>query len=132
MDKSVIKVYYTVFRQDKMLHVTVDADFHGKDVMVKFDIPTATNATRITRESAYILERPRTTPITRRDRARWDNHHHTWCNLQARDGTWGMAVINEGKYGIDTGPLWFDQKEFTWGDVKDGRVQNTKTKDRLH
>jgi hypothetical protein len=39
---------------------------------------------------------------------------------------WHQAF--QGKYGIDTGPLWFDEEDFSWGEVHDGRVRDSKMK----
>ncbi|MFX0102049.1 MAG: alpha-mannosidase [Candidatus Hodarchaeota archaeon] len=98
---SNVGAYYTLFKGDPMLHVTYNINFNAKRVHVKLDIPTVTGANEIEAEVAFHVDKRPTIQETKWDEARWENIMHTWVNMQSKDDSWGFAVINEGKYGID-------------------------------
>jgi alpha-mannosidase len=98
---SHLDTYYTLFHHDPMIYVDFHFDFRGQRVLLKYDIPTATQATRVESEVAFAYENRNTIPQTARDKARWENLMHTWINLQKPNNTWGFSIINKGKYGVD-------------------------------
>jgi alpha-mannosidase len=100
-DISTVKSNYTLFRDDPLLYLDLDVNFHSQKTLFKLDIPTTTGATRIDAETAYAHDNRSTIPQTDRDKARWENHMHQWVNIQASDDSFGFAVINNGKYGLD-------------------------------
>ncbi|MHA1370963.1 MAG: glycoside hydrolase family 38 C-terminal domain-containing protein, partial [Promethearchaeota archaeon] len=100
-DETTVVTWYTLYRGDPMLRVTMQFDFHAKMVTMKLDIPTATGAERIETETAFGINSRSTHPRTARDKERWENFMHTWANVQTKDGLWGFAIINNGKYGLD-------------------------------
>lgn len=101
-DVSRFALIYQIYTDDPKVYLTVKSDFHAQETLVKLDIPTSTNATRLTTEVAYGIENRSTVPTTSRDKARWENLMHTWVNLQSDSKGWGFAILNNGKYGIDT------------------------------
>jgi alpha-mannosidase len=101
IDLSVITSKYTIFKDDPVVYLDIYADFHGMRSFMKLDIPTATNASRVDLETAFAYNNRSTIPTTDSDKARWENHMHTWINIQSIDNKWGLAIINNGKYGVD-------------------------------
>jgi alpha-mannosidase len=90
-----------LYHEDPMLYLTMMISFNGKHITMKLDIPTCTRGKEIEAEVAYGMDRRSTVPKTARDMERWENVMHTWANIQAPENSWGFAVINNGKYGID-------------------------------
>ena len=70
-------------------------------MVLKSDIPTATQATRIDAEVPFGFDNRSTIPETPRDKARFENLMHSWVYFQSTEDNWGFTVINEGKYGLD-------------------------------
>jgi alpha-mannosidase len=100
-ERSVVECYFMLLKDDPMLYLTYRLDFHGQKVLLKLDIPTATNAERAEVDVALGNESRSTRPKTARDLARWENNMHNWINLPSEDKSWGFAVLNNGKYGVD-------------------------------
>nr|MDO8110198.1 glycoside hydrolase family 38 C-terminal domain-containing protein [Candidatus Sigynarchaeota archaeon] len=101
MDISLVTTRYTLYHDDPMLYLTMMILFNGKRITMKLDIPTCTHGKEIEAEVAYSTDRRSTVPKTARNKERWENVMHTWANIQVPDNSWGFAVINNGKYGID-------------------------------
>lgn len=100
-NRSVITSDYNIYAGDPLLYITLHLDFNGKKTLLKLDIPTNTNADRIDAEVAYGYDNRSTIPKTPRDQARFENLMHTWVNIQSKSENWGIAIINDGKYGLD-------------------------------
>ncbi|MFX0099671.1 MAG: alpha-mannosidase [Candidatus Hodarchaeota archaeon] len=100
-ETSQVSCQYTVFQGDPMLYLTMVITLNGRRILLKLDIPTATGARKIDAEVAYGIDTRSTVPTTKWDKARWENVMHTWVNMQSPDDSWGFAIINEGKYGVD-------------------------------
>ncbi|MHA1999737.1 MAG: alpha-mannosidase [Promethearchaeota archaeon] len=76
-------------------------DWHSCEVIMKLDINTSTGASTVVAEVPYGTNARSTRPVANHDVPRWENYNHTWLDMPSADGTWGLAVINKGKYGYD-------------------------------
>ncbi len=100
-DISTFIMTYSIFPNDPFVHLTIKSNFQGKDILVKLEVPTATQAARFDAEVAYGIENRSTHPTTTRDKARWEQLMHTWVNLQSQDQDWGFSILNKGTYALD-------------------------------
>jgi alpha-mannosidase len=101
IDISTVITHYTLHHDDPMLYLTMVVSLNGKRVTMKLDIPTCTLGNDVEAEVAYAVDRRSTVPKTARNVERWENVMHTWVNIQAPGNSWGFAVINNGKYGVE-------------------------------
>lgn len=76
-------------------------DWHTCDTTVKLDIYTTTDAEYTVAESPYGTSKRRTNPTAYHDKPRWENYCQTWVDLISKDEKWGLAILNNGKYGFD-------------------------------
>jgi alpha-mannosidase len=76
-------------------------DWRSCECILKLDIHTRTGASNVVAEVPYGTDSRKTDRAAGHDRSRWENFHHTWVDLAAADGSWGLGVINRGKYGYD-------------------------------
>ncbi|MBD3350160.1 MAG: hypothetical protein GF364_01585, partial [Candidatus Lokiarchaeota archaeon] len=79
-------------------------DWNSCETTFKLDVATATNAEYTISETPYGSIKRLTNPIANHDKPRWENFHHTWVDLPAKDESWGFAILNNGKYGYDANP----------------------------
>ncbi|GAH59979.1 unnamed protein product, partial [marine sediment metagenome] len=76
-------------------------DWKQKDAMLKLIYSTSTNAEVVTADAAYSAIESKTNPETPCDRARYEKICHKYFDLSTPDNKWGLAMLNEGKYGFD-------------------------------
>ena len=76
-------------------------DWHTCDATAKLDIHTTTSAEKIVSETPYGTIERKSRPEANHDVPRWENVHQTWFDIPSSDNTWGVAIINNGKYGHD-------------------------------
>jgi alpha-mannosidase len=69
---------------------------------------TATGATETVSDTAYSYIRRSTQPETTADKARWEKMNQKYSDMGSPDGKWGVAFLNEGKYGFSTQGATFE------------------------
>ncbi|UCF97202.1 MAG: alpha-mannosidase [Spirochaetaceae bacterium] len=110
-------------------------DWHTCECTLKCDIYTNTEADEVVVEVPHGTESRLTKPVANHDMPRWENYHHRWVDLPSADRRWGLAIINEGKYGYDAaggrlgltllrGPLYPTPSKESW--VHKERAQRHK------
>ncbi len=77
-------------------------DWKEPPTLVKISFDTATEAETVESDGQYCIMARKAAPETPADRARWEKNQHRFSDMVAKDGTWGIAFINNGKYGFDT------------------------------
>jgi len=101
---SIIKEQISLFDDCPGIFVDIFADWHTCEAILKLDIHTTTNAEYTISESPYATIKRLTEPKAYHDKPRWENIQQSWLDLPAIDSNkdnWGLAVINNGKYGFD-------------------------------
>ncbi len=91
----------SLFAGSPGIHVEFLVDCHSCEAITKLNVHTATGATEIVSETPYGTIHRLINPVANHDVPRWENTHQTWFDVPAPDGSWGIAVINNGKYGHD-------------------------------
>jgi len=79
--------YYTDWKQEK--------------VMLKILYSTSTNAEVVCADGMYCSINSKTNPQVPCDKARYERHCQEYFDLSTPDKSWGIALINEGKYAFD-------------------------------
>lgn len=93
---------YSAVQGIEGIGVSIGIDFHETETLVKYEIPLGLHATYSIAETCYATSKRRNKPEANRDVPRWEKLMHTFVAMESDDGTGGLAVINEGKYGFDT------------------------------
>ncbi|MHA1793845.1 MAG: glycoside hydrolase family 38 C-terminal domain-containing protein, partial [Promethearchaeota archaeon] len=91
----------SIFSDAPGIQVEFLIEWHTCDATLKLDIHTNTNADEVIAEVPYGTSTRSTNPQANHDKPRWENYHHTWVDMPASDNSWGIAIVNEGKYGYD-------------------------------
>ncbi len=92
---------YTLFRDLPLLFCEYHSDWHQKNIMLKVGLETETNAEKCTADTGYGIIERRTVPITPADKARFEKICHMFYDISCPNNEWGIATLNEGKYGFD-------------------------------
>jgi len=82
------------------LDISLSIDWRARERLLKLVVPLAFHADSTSAEIPYAsISRP-TRPATRRDSARFETPMQRW--LDASSHGFGIAVVNDGKYGYST------------------------------
>ncbi|HEX5502841.1 MAG TPA: alpha-mannosidase [Thermomicrobiales bacterium] len=88
-----------LYRDVPRIDVATEIDWHENQVLLKVAFPVTVRARRATYEIQFgAIERP-THWNTSWDRARFEVWGHRWADLS--EGDYGVALLNDGKYGHD-------------------------------
>ena len=76
-------------------------DWKQKNVMLKILYSTSTNADIVCADGMYCSINSKTKPQVPCDKARYEKMCQEYFDLSTPDDSWGLALINEGKYAFD-------------------------------
>lgn len=97
-DKSRWQVIVRLFREDPGIEVEHVVDWNEKHRLVKAEFSCNILSRELLCDTgAGYIRRP-THQNTGQEKARYEVCHHKWCDFGERGG--GIALINEGKYGL--------------------------------
>ncbi len=77
-------------------------DWKQEKKLLKVKYSTKTDAKYSTADICYSAIKRKTQPEPRCDKARFEKIMHKYCDLSTPDNSWGIAMLNEGKYAFDT------------------------------
>ena len=81
--------------------VQMEVDWNENQQMLKVSFPIAADAAQASYEMAYgSLERP-TTRDTELDARKFEVSGHKWADITDDDGSHGVSILNDSKYGWD-------------------------------
>ena len=101
LDENLVIQRITLFKDDPSIYLQYQTDWKRKDVMLKVGYTTSTNAQEVSADQAFCTLSSSTNPKTPCDKARYEKICHEYCDLSTPQKTWGLALINEGKYAYD-------------------------------
>jgi alpha-mannosidase len=101
LDENPVLQRITLFKDDSSVYLEYLTDWKRKDVMLKIGYNTNTNAQEVSADQAYCTLKSSTNPNTPCDKARYEKICHEYCDLSTPQKTWGLTLINEGKYAYD-------------------------------
>jgi alpha-mannosidase len=99
---SPVRQILRLYRGDPKLYCIWAADWSEPNVLLKLPIVTALRSRESTAEGMYCVTKRSTHPKNRWDVARYEKTMHRFADLSNEDFSWGIALLNEGKYGYDT------------------------------
>ncbi len=99
--KSKVIQRVTLFADCPEVYLEWIADWQEPYRMVKVVYDTATEADKCTADAAYCAIARSTRPKARPDWARYEKIMHKYADLSTPDNSWGIALLNEGKYAFD-------------------------------
>lgn len=77
-------------------------DWNDPRTLVKLKFDTSLPSPKIVEsDNQYCIITRSAQPQTPADKARWEKIQHKFSDLQAGDGKWAIAFINDGKYAFD-------------------------------
>lgn len=91
----------SLFHGDPLIYCSWEADWQLPDTLLKLGLHTTTQATTVTADQMYCASHSSTLPESPADKARFEKVMHKFVDLSTPDNTWGIALINEGKYAYD-------------------------------
>jgi alpha-mannosidase len=106
--ESLFEVRYIVYPGLPIVDTEIHVDWKDLGVLVKVAYHLTTDSPVSVAEIPYAVIERATQPQTAHDRARWEHNTQTFVEMPARDRGWGVAFLNEGKYGFWATPDYFD------------------------
>jgi alpha-mannosidase len=91
-----------LFKDDPTIYCMWQADWKEKNVILKVELATRTDAEVSVSDQMYCALARSTNPQTPCDKARWEKIMHKYVDLSTPSNSWGIALLNEGKYAYDT------------------------------
>jgi alpha-mannosidase len=84
------------------VHVEFMLDWHTCECTAKVDFHLASMGEKVVSEVPYGTIKRASNPTANHDVPRWEQYHQTWADVPSKDGKWGVAFVNNGRYGHDT------------------------------
>ena len=95
---------FFVYKKLDRVDVRTTVDWHARHVTAKAVFPLAFRAETAVFDEPYgVIERP-TVPKTAIDSTKFEVSGQKWVDLSAADGSLGLALLDNGKYGYDIRP----------------------------
>ncbi len=92
----------SLFKDRPDLYLEWETDWKQPYVLVKVGYQFATGAKYCTSDQMYCAIQRSTEPKTPADKARWEKIGHKYFDVSTPENSWGVALINNGKYAYDT------------------------------
>jgi alpha-mannosidase len=108
--KSQFTQVYVLHRNSPQLDIETTVDWQERHVLVKAVFPLAWSTNTVAGEVACgVMERP-TNPQDPLEKAKWEVPVHRWLDSTSPDLDYGLAILNNSKYGYSYRP---DRLEIT-------------------
>jgi alpha-mannosidase len=91
----------TLFKKCNEIYFDYYSDWQEKDAMVKITYSPSFNAEKVTADGMACTITSKIHPESHCDKARFEKICHKYFDLSTPEKTWGMALLNEGKYAYD-------------------------------
>lgn len=92
---------YVLDIHSPLLRIQTQIDWQERHVLLKAAFPLAVSNDTATYEIPYAaIDRP-TDPQTPAEKAKWEVPALRWADLSDRDGSYGVSLLNDCKYGYD-------------------------------
>jgi len=101
LGKDIVIQKITLFKALPEVYLEYITDWSQTNTMLKILYSTATKSEIATTDGAYAIVNFKTNPETPCDKARYEKICHKFVDISSPDKSWGIALINEGKYAFD-------------------------------
>jgi alpha-mannosidase len=91
----------SMFKDNLEVYMEFLTDWKQPEVMLKILYELGTHSENVISDIAYSAINRSTLPTTPSDKARYEKICHKYFDLSTPDNSWGIALINEGKYAYD-------------------------------
>jgi len=101
IDSSPVIQKIRLFKDCPEIFFEYYADWKKKDVMLKILYRTSTKAEKVVADGLYCNVTSKINPEVPCDKARYEKMCQEYVDLSTHDNSWGIALINQGKYAFD-------------------------------
>jgi len=91
----------TLFKEHYEIFFDYITDWQEKNVLLKILYSTQTNAEDVIADGMYCAVKSKTNPQVPCDKSRYEKICHEYYDLSCPDKSWGLTLLNEGKYAYD-------------------------------
>jgi len=84
------------------VHIEFLLDWRTCECIAKIDFHLASMGEQVVSEVPYGTIKRLANPTANHDVPRWEQYHNTWVDVPSKDQQWGVAFVNNGRYGHDT------------------------------
>jgi alpha-mannosidase len=91
----------TLFRNCPEIYLEYNSNWKQENIMLKILYSTSTDAEIAIADETYCAITFKTKPETPCDKARYEKICHKYFDISTNDKSWGLALLNEGKYAFD-------------------------------
>jgi alpha-mannosidase len=102
-ENSYLVQYICIYSELPGIYFDLRINWHHTETFLKQYFHFNTNTPRVIAEAPYSTEIYQADPTKRSklDRRRFEVASHCWTIFPSDDNSWGVAYINDGKYGLD-------------------------------
>ncbi len=107
ISNSVCRQDYVLQAGSPLLRIETEIDWQEDYVLLKAAFPLALEADELITEVPHGVISRTTKPQTEAEKAQWEVPALRWADLstlETEENPWGVAVLNDCKYGYDAGP----------------------------
>ncbi len=90
-----------LFKDDPIIYCSWSSDWQNKNTLLKIALDTNTASKNVVVDEMFCALNQSTLPKTPSDKARFEKIMHQYADLSTSDNSWGIALLNEGKYAFD-------------------------------
>ncbi|MHA1584736.1 MAG: alpha-mannosidase [Promethearchaeota archaeon] len=101
LGNSPVKQWIRLFKDDPVIYGGWAADWQEEKTMLKLVLDSTTGANEVSVDQMYCIHHESSLPETPCDKARFEKVMQKFVDVSTRDNSWGVSVINEGKYAFD-------------------------------
>ncbi len=101
---STFWIYYTLEQNSPVLTINTYVDWKEKEVLVKANFPLNLKAQFTSYEIACGTIERTNYPETEPEKAKWEVYAHKWIDITDPELDYGVSILNDCKYGYDSGP----------------------------
>jgi alpha-mannosidase len=98
---SKINQIITLFKEDPIIYCSWSSDWQNKNTLLKIALDTNTASKTVVVDEMFCALKQSTLPNSPSDKARFEKIMHQYADLSTSDNSWGIALLNEGKYAFD-------------------------------
>ena len=90
-----------LFKDDPIIYCSWSSYWRNKNTLLKIALDTNTDSNNVVVDEMFCALNQSTLPKTSSDKARFEKIMHQYADLSTTDNSWGIALLNEGKYAFD-------------------------------
>ncbi|MHA1720033.1 MAG: alpha-mannosidase [Promethearchaeota archaeon] len=101
LGNSEISQVITLFKEDPIIYCSWSSNWQNENTLLKIALDTNTSSRNVVVDEMCCALEQSTLPNNPSDKARFEKIMHQYADLSTPDNSWGIALLNEGKYAFD-------------------------------